>query len=310
MKIRQLIYFVHTAELGSISAAAAFLKVAQPAVSRQLLQLEQELGATLVLRHGRGISLTDAGQTVLTHAKDILARTALIRQDLASLSSTPRGKVSLGVPEMIAPILIPALLNRLKSTVPDIQLNVHQGLSDEIRKALINHTLDIGIFYSNRPNPNFVNEVLHEDELHLIGPPQNLRGLPAEIELSQIGCTPLVLPAVGHELRQLVDAAAQGRGIHLNVTYEIGALTVIKELIKAQGVSTILPLIAGWPEIEHNKLHYIRLRKPTLVRPLLLATLPTGLSTASRVVARLARQEFLGLLRNREIKSKPTALAV
>src|SRR5260370_14620327 len=82
MDLKQLEYFRHVAELGSFTRAASFLSVVQPALSRQVRQLEVELGQTLFERNGRGVALTDAGTRLLEHTRGILLQVGPSRQDL------------------------------------------------------------------------------------------------------------------------------------------------------------------------------------------------------------------------------------
>jgi len=297
MHIRQLTYFYQVAEFGNISAAAAFLNIAQPAISRQLLQLESELGAILIVRHGRGIALTEAGRCLLEHTKVILRETEELRRDISRLASNSGGEVTIGVPAMVGPIFAPTLLSRLKASHPQIRLHVLQGMSEEIRKALVTRSIDIGIFFCNKPSAIFVSEELDKEDLYLIGMPGNRHIGDEHTNFAILADVPLVLPPRGHEMRILIDEAAERLNLTLNVVFELDALGVIKEIIKRDGLCTILPILAAWPEIRDQQLACSHLRFPSIARPLVLATLPTGLSTAARTVARTARQEFQALRR-------------
>src|ERR1700754_761233 len=98
MDIKQLEYFVRVAELGGFTKAAAVLAVAQPALSKQIRQLEVELQRNLLVRNGRGVSLTEEGAMLLSHAKGILEQVDRARQEIRDIQDLPIGKVVVAAP--------------------------------------------------------------------------------------------------------------------------------------------------------------------------------------------------------------------
>src|SRR5687767_3488615 len=110
MDLRSLSCFVTVAALGNISRAADKLAIVQPAVTRHIQRLEQELGATLFLRVPRGVQLTPAGRLLLENARDILNRVENTRAQVATLATVPRGRLVIGMPASLAPIVIPACI--------------------------------------------------------------------------------------------------------------------------------------------------------------------------------------------------------
>src|ERR1700732_1115539 len=98
MAMKKLEYFRHVAELGSFTRAASFLSVVQPALSRQVRQLEVELGQNLFDRNGRGVVLTDAGTSLLEHTRGILTQVGRARQELEEQRNGDSGHLALGLP--------------------------------------------------------------------------------------------------------------------------------------------------------------------------------------------------------------------
>jgi len=98
MELKQLESFVRVAELGSFTKAASVLGMPQPLLSRHVRQLEVELHQNLLLRNGRGVSLTEAGSRMLEHGRGILHQVALAKEELASVRGALAGKVSIGLP--------------------------------------------------------------------------------------------------------------------------------------------------------------------------------------------------------------------
>jgi LysR family transcriptional regulator, nitrogen assimilation regulatory protein len=105
MDVRQLRYFGAIAELGSVSAAANRLGVAQPSLSQHVKHLEEELGVTLLVRSPRGVILTDAGQILLAHAKSILDAVDVAVADLRNQSSELKGAVTFAIPSSASNVL-------------------------------------------------------------------------------------------------------------------------------------------------------------------------------------------------------------
>src|SRR3546814_13747139 len=105
MDLRQLEYFIHVAELGSFTKAAAILDVAQPALSRQVRSLEIELRQNLLYRHGRGVNPTEAGQRLLAHGRAIPMQVERARPEVEGTRGAPLGRAAVGVPYSVGPPL-------------------------------------------------------------------------------------------------------------------------------------------------------------------------------------------------------------
>ena len=100
MDLKQLEYFTQVAEMGSFTRAAAFLQVAQPALSRQVRALEVELRQTLLDRNGRGVTLTEAGKRLLAHARGILQQVRRARDDLEDQRGAATGRLAIALPDL------------------------------------------------------------------------------------------------------------------------------------------------------------------------------------------------------------------
>src|SRR5687768_12411406 len=107
LDIRKLRYFVAVIEFGSFTKAALALHVAQPALSRQIQQLEEELGLSLLLREGRRVRPTDAGEALMLHARAIERDFERLREDMRARQGEPSGRVVFGIPPTLADTLVP-----------------------------------------------------------------------------------------------------------------------------------------------------------------------------------------------------------
>ena len=129
MDLRQLEYFVRVAELGSFTRASSVLRVAQPALSRQVRALEVELRQTLFERNGRGVTLTDAGRLLLAHGRGILQQVARARQELDEQRGAAAGALSIGLPPSLSRTHTAPLVEGFRARFPRATLTVLEGLS-------------------------------------------------------------------------------------------------------------------------------------------------------------------------------------
>jgi LysR family transcriptional regulator, nitrogen assimilation regulatory protein len=147
MQLRQLSYFVGVAESGSFSRAAAVLSVAQPALSRQVAELERELGVALLVRNGRGVVLTDPGVKFLGRAKLILEDAERAAQEARASKGRPMGVVALGIAPSIGSVLTAPLVSRIRELYPEIHIQLNEAYSGNLHEWLLSGRLDAGILY-------------------------------------------------------------------------------------------------------------------------------------------------------------------
>lgn len=289
MEFKQLNYFIHVADLGSFSKASAFLSVAQPALSRQIRNLETELGTELLYRDGRGVTLTEAGGQLLDHAKSILDRTERARSEIIALKDTPTGSATLGLPPTVCQVLVAPLLRRFKESYPNVSLRVVEGFSGHVKEWLASGRIDVGVLYNSpRARRNLKTQELLVENLCLIGPGDGVSGDEREYPLRRLAEVPLILPSRPHGLRLLVDTAAAHAGVTLQVDLELDSLSAIKELVQSGTGWTVLPYAAVYREVELGLMSARRVTSPPLRRTVVLAT--TGqrpLSAAARALVEL-----------------------
>ncbi|MBM3373419.1 MAG: LysR family transcriptional regulator, partial [Betaproteobacteria bacterium] len=145
MDLRGIRYFVQIAELGSITRAAQQLRVAQPALSRQLHGLEQELGVTLLVRLPRGVRLTTAGRQFLDHCQRILRELSRAQEELRGGAGAEQSRVILGVSPTTGPLLLPGVVERMRRQCPQISLKVVDGFSYQLYEWLQAGRADVAV---------------------------------------------------------------------------------------------------------------------------------------------------------------------
>lgn len=273
MEIRQLQYFVEVAHRRSFSRAAVTLGVAQPALSRQVQQLEAELTLPLFTRNGRGVSLTPAGELMLSRASDILAAVSAAARDVAALSGTPRGTAVIGVPPTVGRVLTLPLVYRLKARFPQVSVKIVEGFSGHIVEWLANGRIDVGLFYDDPLTHRFVLEPLVREPLYLIGPSDAARRFAGcTVSADELFDLPMILPSSAHGLRLYLDDVAVRLKRSLRVELEVDALFSMLRAVRDGMGFTILPRAAVLGEAGADALAAWRVVDPELVRTLSMST--------------------------------------
>ena len=283
MDVPQLRTILHVAELGSLSKAADRLRIAQPALSRQVRLLEDELGIRLFDRHGRGMVVTEAGQEVLRHAQRIMQELDEIRATVADEDAPLRGHVSIGMPPTVSDILSVPLVSAFQAHHPEAKLRIVSAYTGYLLDWLHRGELDVAIMYETRPVRSLRMEPLLEEVLFLIGPPDADLRPDRPVSFAKVAALKLFLPSLGHGLRTILEQSAQIAGCRLEVPVEADSYSTLKNLVESGHGYTILPLAPIHRDVREGRLVYAPIEQPTPSRRLML-TFPTD-----RATPRLAR---------------------
>lgn len=287
MDFRQLRYFLHVAEMQSLSRAASVLRVAQPALSRQVKALEDELGVALLRRHGWGVTPTPAGQVLMDHARIVLKEVGAARDAVLAYQSEPSGTLSFGVPSSLGRVLLPGLAVRFRQRAPKVRLHLVDGFSATIHEWLVQGRLDLAVLYDTKTTDGLVSAPLLEEEMVLVGPGGRLAAL-ERVTLPEVAAHDLILPGRPHRLRLLVEQAFAEHDLPCEPVIEVDALSALIELVRVGEACTLLPRSAVHGLLESGELSAAAVT-PSIRRSLVLARpqarVPTPASEAlERVV--------------------------
>lgn len=283
MEISQLRTLIHVAELGSLSKAADRLHVAQPALSRQVRLLEEELGVRLFDRHGRGMVITDAGEEVLRHAVRVMTELEEIRASVGGDDAPLRGNVSIGMPPTAADILSEPLVAAFQESHPEATLRIVSAYSGYLLDWMHRGEIDAGILYDPRYARTLRVIPLLEESLFLVGPSNSGLSEDMPVGFADLEDVRLLLPSRKHGLRTIVDRCAAECGFALSVPVEADSFSTLKSLVRAGHGRTILPRAPIHGETVRGELCIAPLHDPMPSRSLVLSY-PTD-----RPVSRLAR---------------------
>ena len=298
MDLRDFQYFISIAETGSFSKAAMAHTIAQSALSRRIRDLEQDLGVALFYRNGRGVVVTEAGETFLARARSILSDVAQIRQDLNATQTTLQGVVTLGVPPSVGLVLLAPLLSQIRSDYPGIQMRVLEGFSGYVAEWLASGRVDLAVLYKVRAGTFPDAEHLLFEDMHLIsGREAPSLGQGSTVTLRQLQGEDMALPGAPHGLRILVDEACSRAQVSLSVAMELETLPTIRGLVSAGTVRTILPVTAVQAELQTGELTAQKIVEPVISRELILVHAPQRANApATRAVVQLIRDHIERLL--------------
>ncbi len=222
MNVRQLRSFLQIAELGSVTRAATFLHIAQPALSRQIRQLEEELGVTLFQRSDRGVTLTDAGILLRDRAVALLQHFERVRQEVRDEFNEPSGQLTVAMPpSMFDLVTVPTVL-AYKERYPGVLLRIIEGISGvlnawslvELGKA------DLAIVTNVEPLATLETTAFLSEALCLIGPKSATLDISRKITLEEVARHELVLTGRPNSLRLVLETAMAKRKLRMNVAME------------------------------------------------------------------------------------------
>jgi LysR family nitrogen assimilation transcriptional regulator len=261
--LRQLVYFKAVAEGGSFARASVQLRIAQPAISSQVSSLENELGSRLFTRHARGVTLTEAGVTLLEHAGTILQRVELARAAVRELSEEPIGILTIGMPTTIANVLGAPLVVAVRDLCPKLELQLVEALSGEINTWHAAGRFDLAVLYS--PDGKCLPKAvpLLEEQLYLLGPAVSSQLHGAPIKFHELARYPLYHTSRIHACRLLLDDTAAQLGVNLNYVAEIDSIALLHEFVVQKNAFTIFPCVSTPPSFQ-RKVQYRRIVEPDL----------------------------------------------
>ncbi|MCC6070669.1 LysR substrate-binding domain-containing protein [Massilia sp. GCM10020059] len=292
MELRQLRYFVAIVDHGSLSRAALVLHVAQPALTQQLRQLEDELGAQLLHRSAQGVLCTDAGKVFYEHAQAILKQVADARSAVVQSTTRPSGSVTLGLPHSISGALALPLLMATRASYPEITLQLTEELSGSLLEQLKSGRINLAVLFDDGQLGAFTSTPLIDEDLMFIcrsGSVFDPGG--ASVAFADALTQTLILPAQQQGVRPRIENAARAAGLALANVIEINSIAILKSALLADMGATLLPAAPLQDQIDSGALVARPLSDPALSRSVTLcASKNIPLTNAAAAVGKLVHQ--------------------
>src|SRR2546421_773000 len=255
MEIRQLRSFIAIAELGTFTAAALRVHVTQAAISMQIRQLENELGAKLFVRAPRRVMLTEAGEQLLHRARQILRDHDAALDEIAELAGAERGRFRIGsASAMGATDVLPKLLKDVRKEHARAEITVASGTSEALVQQILAGELDVA-FVSLPVEARGINtERLIQDQLVAIASPRHLLAKQRTISAYTLAGEKLILGERGGNTRRLIDQFFEQAGITLQVSMELSRQASIRRMVEEDMGVGIVPLQSVEEEVEKGRL--------------------------------------------------------
>lgn len=260
METRALRYFQAVAELASYSRAAEFLRISQPAVSRQISQLEAELGHALFTRHGHGVALTGSGKILLERSQSILRQLDQAQAEVRRGSQGPSGSVTLAVPPAAGHFLVPALAKRFTEAFPNVFLKIVGGYSAFIHEWLVRGQVDLACVHDPLPQRGFATVPLIREPVFLVGRADAFPSGRGHFRIRDLGQVKLILPSRPNASRRLLDGWVSRHGTALDVRMEVDDPTLIRALLREGDFCSLLTLGSFQAERRLEELHALPFR--------------------------------------------------
>ncbi|MCK1503344.1 LysR substrate-binding domain-containing protein [Bradyrhizobium sp. 188] len=248
MDSKRLRSLLAIAEHGNFGRAAAAIGIAQPSLSRQIALLEEDVGARLLYRNGRGASLTAEGQRLVDAARPLVA--SLDALPAAIADTEPQGQVVLGVPTFLSTHLAEPIFGTLRARHPRLRVRLVDGFSGFVNQWLLEGRLDMAVLYDSRRSHTISAEPLADEELYLFASREVARNevlsgsIPAKGHVSFKAASQLkiILPGREHGLRRVLHRAGV-RPVPACLL-EVDSLTAIRTLVRQGSGWSVLPRAA------------------------------------------------------------------
>ena len=241
MDIVQLRFLLAVVDAGSLSRAAAQLRVSQPALSQRMTQLERELGVQLLERGPRGVRPTRAGLDFYRDAHrlvrqfDHLAAAASDRQEV-------RGLVAVGIPSGAAVHLAAPLLSWTREHCPGVRLELFESMSGYVAELFDQGRMDLAVVYLPGPPDRHDDVPLYAEDLWLVGEPPEPPPHGDRIALRDLEGVPIVAPGTRSSLRSLIEQALRAEQVTPRVVADVESLGTMVRIAESGEACAILPL--------------------------------------------------------------------
>lgn len=213
----------------------------QPALSRQIRILEQELDTQLLIRHRRGIALTEAGELLREHAATIMAALDEARHAVSSVGGEPSGKLAVGLPTSVLDVLSTELIHKFCQSYPRVSLQVFEAQGHIVESYLREGRIDLAVLISPKPMAGISLEPLASEHVHLVGPAGAGLDMAEPVSLEAVARVPMIMFPSNNKVRQTVEDALHRRGLAFTQRIEVEGQPLTLSLVQRGLGYTMMP---------------------------------------------------------------------
>jgi LysR family transcriptional regulator, transcription activator of glutamate synthase operon len=298
LELRQLQYFVKVARKQHVTQAAEELHVAQSAVSRQIHQLEEELGVQLFIQKGRNLQLTSVGRLFLDRVESILADLERAKSEIHEFLNPEAGEIRIGFPHSLGIYLLPTVVAEFRKDHPNVKFRLRQGTYNSLIRDVMKGEIDLA-FISPFPekHEHVSGELLLQEELYAILPQSHVLSQHQSIRLEQLKDDSFVMFSEEYSLRSIVFEACAKAGFVPQIGFEGEETDTIRGLVAAgMGVSLL-------PEMALTEISQLQPAKVRVIEPQVTRSVGLIQRTGERIplVAEVFRRFLLDFFRDRKL---------
>lgn len=246
MDIRHLRYFIAVAEHRHFGRAAAMLNIAQPPLSQQIRQLEQELGSKLFNRTTRKVELTEAGELLLDRGRHILEEMQALEHDVRQVGQGVQGVLRVGFTGSATYGLMPQVVRRAKAELPGLALKIHgEQLTPQLAAGLLEHRLDVAVLRPPVRTAELEFKVIGQDALVAVLPADSRLAEYEVLSLEQLAAESFVSYPVNSAVAETAVDACRRAGFHPNVAQEASETSALLSFVAAGAGVALVPTTAA-----------------------------------------------------------------
>lgn len=271
LTLRQLQYFVATADAGSMTRAAQSLNVVPTALSMQLKAIEEGFGVVLFSRHSRGVKLTDLGLEFLETARQVLQQVTSAERLLAAAhAEQPQRTVRLGLPPALARLLGLGLLNGMAEALPGHVLQVYEGWSYDLGRRLQAGEIDVIVGYMEPGLAGLTIQPVAEDSLVFVEAAQP-DGQTGMIGMAEVLSSNLVFYGEKSVGWNALSRRAEELGLQVGKERQVASIDIWRYLICRGGCTSVTSIGAVIDEVERGEVRVRELGEGSIIRSIVVA---------------------------------------
>jgi LysR family nitrogen assimilation transcriptional regulator len=244
VELRQLRYFKAIADARSFVRGARQLYVAQPALSRSIARLEEEIGQPLFVRHSAGVTLTEAGIRLYDHVSGVLSRVQMLKDGMAAEMGAPYGVIAFGAPPSFQSVLTAPVVAAFLRAFPRVTLNVVQNTSVNLRDAVTAGLIDIAVISTLTPARGLRYTPLFTESMCLVERADSLPRFNSPIEVTDLIGIPLLLCGYPNTLRLILEDVFEDLQVKPDFRCEVNTASLLIDLVHEGAGAGIVPTCA------------------------------------------------------------------
>jgi len=269
MNLNHLKTFVLVVEKKSFSGAAKTLFLTQPAVTLQIQTLEENLGMQLLIRKGKSIMLTEAGEILFAKARKILEIWEDTKGEIYRISKVVKGKLILGASTIPGEYILPQLIGEFHNLYPEVEAALEIGNTEEIVERTLIGEIDLGIIGSFTSHDKLEISRFAQDEIVLVVPPNHPWGREKEITLEQVKEQPFISRYSGSGTRAVMEKHLKKHGLEtkqLKVIMELGTSEAVISAVEGGWGVAFLSSLAAEKALKYNRIKKVDIKDFSIKR--------------------------------------------